>query len=389
MRCQDDSGGQKDAVTLCLIQVNRLLREASEGILAETSPHAIFKVPPPLRGVNRKAVEPEVVSIGPYHHGRPQVLEFEKLKPRFLQMFLRRTGSDLELLTRAVADQERYAWTLYSEPVNMTRADFVQMMLLDGCFVVALLLHIYKGDDTTPQDPIFTRPEIIPSLIRDLLKLENQIPYSLLRPVRDPWRVSNLAGILNASMSSGIKFKPKKADSFLDISSRKPVLRKPFVTIEDFMAIVLESPVLEIPDIAINDFMTTVLINCVSLEQCRQMRSKYMTDYIYFMHCLIKQPKDVSLLRSDGIIASFSHDDEYVADLFDKLGKSISFNVNGCFLSELFGELDKYYRSNWANMMRTYFSSPWSIISAFTAFLIIVFTITQTVFAILTYRFRR
>ncbi|KAI6680218.1 hypothetical protein NL676_034099 [Syzygium grande] len=401
-------GDQNDAVTLCLNQVNRLLRKAPEELRAETSRHTIFRIPPPLRGVNPKAVEPEVVSIGPYHRGRPQVLAFEKLKPLFLQSFLRRMDSDSDLdlnsdsdsklmrLARIVAHQESSVRsssvrTLYSEHVDMTRAEFVQMMLLDGCFVVELL-RTFRGDDATPDDPILSRPQIIPPLIRDLLKLENQIPYSLLQSLFDASGSQNLTGAedslailalklfdqayprsidrLKSCLKPGYEHlldlfhstlkptsPPKKADSFLDISSRKPVPRKPFVPFEDFVATVLKSPVLEIPDIAINDFMTTVLINCVSLEQCRAYGSKYMTDYVCFMHCLIKQPKDVSLLRSDGIIAPFSHDDQYVADLFDKLGNSISFNVNGCFLSELFGELDKYYRSNGACVSGSFYEA--------------------------------
>ncbi|KAI6680221.1 hypothetical protein NL676_034102 [Syzygium grande] len=375
------------------------------------------------------AVEPENVSIGPYNQGphQVQVLEFEQLKPLFLQSFLRRTRSSFERLTSAVEEEETSA----------RRADFLRMMLLDGCFVLELLLGFFGcGDATDVDSPIFTRPRIIPILVRDLLKLENQIPYSLLRslfdasasykligaedslatlalklfdqtyprPVARPrfswnlecehlldlfyWSLYPTSGVhpnhtrecwSPSSLSvpcvtelrpSGIKFKSRrKADSLLYISFRKRVL--------------------QIPCIAMDDFTTTVLINCVSLEQCRGNGSKYMTDYVYFMHCLIKQPKDVSLLRSDGIIAPFSHDDRYVADLFDMLGKSISFDLHDCFLSQQFQELESYYRSDWANMMRTYFSSPWSFISAFSAFLALVLSITQTVFAILAYRSQR
>ncbi|XP_030452707.1 UPF0481 protein At3g47200-like [Syzygium oleosum] len=385
------------------------------------------------------AVEPEIVSIGPYNRGphQVQVLEFEQLKPLFLQSFLRRTRSSFERLTRAVEEEESSARSRYSGHVDVTRADFLRMMLLDGCFVLELLLGFFEcGDATDVDSPIFTRPQIIPILIRDLLKLENQIPYSLLlslfdasasykligaedslatlalklfdqayprsmaRPrssrnlecehlldlfysslyptsrvhpnrTKEYWPPSSLSvPCVTELRPSGIKFKSRrKADSLLDISFRKRVL--------------------QIPCIAMDDFMTTVLINCVYLEQCWGNGSKYMTDYVYFMHCLIKQPKDVSLLRSDGIIAPFSRDDHYVADLFDKLGKSISFDLHDCFLSQQFQELESYYRSDWANMMRTYFSSPWSSISAFSAFLALVLSITQTVFAILAYRSQR
>ncbi|KAK3438143.1 hypothetical protein EUGRSUZ_C02763 [Eucalyptus grandis] len=401
-------GSRNDTVTRCLDQVHRLLKETPRGFPAETSPHTIFRIPPPVRGIDPKAEEPEIVSIGPYHRGRPQVLAFEELKPLFLTRFLRRTRSDLGVLTRLVAGEESSARTCYSEHVDMMSADFVQMMLLDV-------------------DPIFERPQIIPALMRDLVKLENQIPYSLLRLLfngvvppnlkaatgslailamklfdlayprpmallksyedlecehlldlfykslsptgrihpnsrRESWSSAQSIPSVTELRPSGIKFKSNKADSLLDISFRRRVL--------------------QIPNIAINDFMTTVLINSVSLEQCRENRSRYMTDYVSFMHCLVNQPKDVSLLRSYGIIALFSHDNQYVADLFNKLGKSISFNVRDCFLSRQFKELESYYCSQRANAMRTYSSSPWSSLSAFSAFLVLFLTFTQTFIAL-------
>ncbi|XP_039165700.1 UPF0481 protein At3g47200-like [Eucalyptus grandis] len=185
------------------------------------------------------------------------------------------------------------------------------------------------------------------------------------KSTKESWSLAQSVPCVTELRSSRIYFESEKADSLLDISFHERIL--------------------QIPEIAINDFMTTVLINCVSLEQCRENRSKYMTDYVSFMHCLINQPKDVSLLRSDGIMALYSRDDQYVADLFSKLGKSISFNVHDCFLSKQFEELESYYRSNRAKMMRTYFSCPWSVISLFSAILIVVLSITQTVMAILAY----
>lgn len=420
-----------DTVDRCFGQLKRLLREVPRGFPAK--PCTIFRIPQLFRGINPKAEGPEIVSIGPYHRGRPQVLEFEKLKPLFLERFLLRTKEDLKELTALVAKMESSARACYSEHGNMTSCDFVEMMLLDGCFVAEFLLRISGSSDATDEhDPIFARPQTIPILIGDLLKLENQIPFSLLQLVftrvvpsdlrreigslatlalklfnqacptallkpSDDLECEHLLALFYSSLSSirqvhrksrkkvwpstqsvpcvtelrssGIKFKPGKAESLLEISFHKPVL--------------------QIPNITINDFMATVLINCVSLEQCWENTSKYMTDYVFFMHCLINQPKDVSLLRSDGIITLFSHDDQYVADLFDKLGKRIPFNVHDSFLSRQFMELELYYRSNWANMMRTYFSSPWSLISAFSAFLVIVLAIIQTVIAVLTYRFHR
>ncbi|KAF8009303.1 hypothetical protein BT93_J0337 [Corymbia citriodora subsp. variegata] len=431
-----EAGSHDEAVTYCLARVRSQLgkRERERSFRARTSSRTIFRIPPTLHGINSKAEQPEIVSIGPYHRGREDLLEFEEHKWFFLKRFLHRTSLNMESLVRSVARVESSARGCYSEPVLMSSGDFLEMMLLDGCFVLELLLHIFRSADAIDEDdPIFTQPWIIPILIRDLLKLENQVPYFLLETMFPSSGLLRVVGLEKETLGtlvlkmfhlvypiptelfksygyaqcnhlldlfyltlfptnevhinypqkyrpsdqsvprvtqlrpSGIKFKSKKTQNFLNISFRKRVL--------------------EIPSITINDFMTTMLINCIALEQCQENSSKYITDYVSFMSCLINQPKDVSLLCSDGIITRFSQDDQYVANLFYKLGKGIVFNVDDCYLSKQFEELESYYDSNWANMMRTYFSSPWSVISVFSAFLVIVVTATQTVFAVLGYRF--
>lgn len=55
------------------------------------------------------------------------------------------------------------------------------MMLHDGCFVIKFLRHLGKSEEVFDEDdPIFARPWLIPILIRDLIKLENQLPLFLL-----------------------------------------------------------------------------------------------------------------------------------------------------------------------------------------------------------------
>ncbi|KAL3718298.1 hypothetical protein ACJRO7_003437 [Eucalyptus globulus] len=430
------AGSHNEAVTYCLARVRSRLgegeKERERSFPAGTSFRTIFRIPPTLRGINPQAEKPEIVSIGPYHRGREGLFEFEEHKWFFFKRFLHRTSLKVESLVISVAHLESSARRSYSEPVLMSSGDFLEMMLLDGCFLLELLFHFFRSDDAIDEeDPIFTRPWIIPILIRDLLKLENQVPYFLLETVFSSSGLSTVIGLEKETLGtlvlkmfdlvypipaellkcygyaqchhlldlfyltlfptngihnnypqkyrpsdqsvpcvtqlrlSGIKFKSRKTQNFLNISFKKRVL--------------------EIPTITINDFTTTVLINCIALEQCQENSYKYITDYISFMTCLIHQPKDVSLLCSDGIITRFSEDNQYVANLFNKLGKSIVFNVQDCYLSKEFEELESYFYSNWANMMRTHFSSPWSAISVFSAVLVIVLTATQAIFSVLSY----
>ena len=45
----------------------------------------IFKTPTILLRLNEKAYVPDVFSIGPFHHGRPEFKETEKIKTKYLQ----------------------------------------------------------------------------------------------------------------------------------------------------------------------------------------------------------------------------------------------------------------------------------------------------------------
>lgn len=58
---------------------------------------SIFKLPSSLTGINYKCTQPEMVSIGPYHHGKDHPLEFEEYKWFFLDKFLDRTRSEKDL----------------------------------------------------------------------------------------------------------------------------------------------------------------------------------------------------------------------------------------------------------------------------------------------------
>jgi hypothetical protein len=44
----------------------------------------IFRLPRRLKNINGKLLEPQVVALGPYHHGKPQLQIMEELKWRCL-----------------------------------------------------------------------------------------------------------------------------------------------------------------------------------------------------------------------------------------------------------------------------------------------------------------
>ncbi|KAI6668395.1 hypothetical protein NL676_016129 [Syzygium grande] len=62
------------------------------------------------------------------------------------------------------------------------------MMVLDGCFIIELFCKYFgklAGHTDPRHDPLLTEPWVLPFLMRDLAKLENQIPWFVLNALFD------------------------------------------------------------------------------------------------------------------------------------------------------------------------------------------------------------
>lgn len=128
--------------------------------------------------INDRAEKPEVVAIGPYHR-HISFTEFEEYKCLFLDRFLSRERTPESSLSERyylneslryylynIMEKEGAARRLYAQDMNsISRKEFAEMMLLDGCFVVELLRHLGDNRDSTSgnedDDPIFTQPWLI------------------------------------------------------------------------------------------------------------------------------------------------------------------------------------------------------------------------------------
>ncbi|KAF8395703.1 hypothetical protein HHK36_019653 [Tetracentron sinense] len=393
-------------------------------------PFSIFRVPPSLAGISIKACQPEILSIGPYHRGMG---DFKERKRYFLPSLNTQQRQSIMfgfLKFFMFKQNEKRTKECYSEVIDMPSEDFNSMMLFDASFILELL-HLESNDD-----PDLQMPWLKPILMRDLLKLENQLPFFVLRRVYNisisksrhtnatNQQPNSLASLffrfLDLPFSQTINVPPNykdlQIDHLLDLVHKSltpynssirqdhgnyrpsaqsiqcvTLLRSsgikfiPHRETKSFLDIDFKRRVLKIPPITINEFTKTLFINCIALEQCRQHGSMYFTTYVAFMSCLIDSPRDVAFLCADGIISSSSENDQYVADLFNELGKNIDFNIRTCYLSKQFREVEAYYSSNWGTFIRTYFRSPWTFISVLSASVLLIFTAIQTIVTVMGY----
>ncbi|KAF8039432.1 hypothetical protein BT93_B1848 [Corymbia citriodora subsp. variegata] len=384
----------------------------------------IFRVPRILSENNEKAYKPHMLSIGPFHHGKPQCQMIQEHKGRFLSNHLARAVSKRVLLKdffMALAPMEEKIRNCYSETLEFNGQDLMWMMVLDGCFIIELFCKVGRIFPAEPDDPLVTMAWILPSLMRDLLRLENQIPYFVLqklfdlsvgsgndspslaklalsffnymvqRPldalekyydkegkhlldlfrmsyvsncqeeVRRPSRFLHLIPCAKKLDQAGVKLRPRKTHSILDIKFRNGVL--------------------EIPVLTIDDFWSLVFLNFFAYEQCYHHSTKYITTYVTFMGCLINTPADAVLLGDHKIVENYFGADEEVARFFNNVGKDAVFDIHRSYLAKVFEEVNEYYQHSWhvrwSEFKHTYFSNPWSFISGVIALVTLVFTIIQ------------
>ncbi|XP_018719144.2 UPF0481 protein At3g47200 [Eucalyptus grandis] len=327
-----------------------------------------------------------------------------------------------------------------------TGGEFLELMIMDGCFMLEIMriatLPKSKAENYgyAPNDPIFSfdRLEcIVPYIRRDMLLLENQLPmlvlYQLdaiandgkeddvnklilkfhfplerktstgldsclhvldvyrkgLLKVMEPKKVQHKGKneetetIIRSATElneAGIKFNTSKTDSLNgisnslnDISFDRGVLKLPLFTVDDTTEFM---------------FLNVMAFERLHIKPFNSEDGNEVTSYVIFMDKIINNEQDVALLHTQGIIQNNFGSDKAVADLFNSLciDVAVPSNKNLNYVQQ---KISKHCKKRWnewrANLNRTYFKNPWTILSLIAAFFLFALTIIQTVYTLLSY----
>lgn len=409
---------------------------------------SIFKVPNQLRQTNEKAYEPYILSIGPYHYGKDHLKAMEEHKIHFLRKLLqRRRESSVARYVLALKALEEKARKSYIEPldVQVDEEAFIEMMLLDGCFIIELIRNFQQIPEIEGSyEGGICRNLNMLSLTRDLLLVENQLPFFVLQELFKMTRmrcedeeenesvfihmvidffsetmpgpglvqsrsiphqnIKNLVGLVHDSWLPS----PELINQYMTSSStyndwnfirtatelnNAGIIFKNIEKHKDkktsMFDIRFEKGVLFMPTIRIEDNTDSILRNLVSYEQWHSdVNPRYVTDYVVFMDCLINSKKDVELLCRAGVIDNWLGDDKAVAGVFNKLGECVELFEDN-FYSEVFIGVRKHCGRKWnvwmANLRHDYFKTPWSMISFLAAGFLLLLTVIQTLYTVLSY----
>lgn len=107
----------------------------------------ICKIVHRIRQTDSNAYEPSVLSIGPYHHSELPLQAMETEKWICLDYILK---SNCEVSLREylslISGLEKEARGYYTEEINMDSREFLQMLLLDSCFILVYLGGLHAQD---------------------------------------------------------------------------------------------------------------------------------------------------------------------------------------------------------------------------------------------------
>lgn len=406
------------------------------------SQQCIYEVPSALRDRKVDAYTPRVISIGPIHHYSEKLVAMEIQKRRHLKEFCRRRVEReqeglLETLLRTISGQEDHIRRCYAADSSKLSGDqFVMMVLLDAVFILELFLRNeeYLGDNSKYQDDfIIGQPWLRTAIRRDLILLENQLPFSTLNDLYEcvmsttdckPFiylscryfdkykknsepgkkilhftdlvrcflsfkhpdlkidRAEPIKTLYSATMlqHAGIKFKPLPNVSLLDIRAWKP-LSKVQTPLSDNKGKLL------MPSLEIDNNTECLLRNLIALEQLHYPGEEYICRYVKLLDFLVDLENDVDLLIENKVIVSKLGDSKAVAELINGLCREMV-EVSSTFdpLSKL---LNDYYDSSWnknkAYLVSVYFKNIWTGTGTVVGSLILLVTVTRFILYLLRY----
>ncbi|GFZ20509.1 hypothetical protein Acr_28g0012140 [Actinidia rufa] len=427
-----------------VIELNQELKRLKDEALVEEcqwGKRSIYKVPTRMTDKNKKAFQPQVVSFGPYHHGEEHLMPMEEHKHRALFHFLERTNMSLQSivdnLTKVVEDLKD-SYDLLGDDWQSETGRFLRLMVLDGCFMLEVLCYYDRRDrfgNYAPNDPIFSFPgnlHVMPYIRRDMLLLENQLPLRVLIELAagiypEKRHAREFVNRLIFWFTKSISSDTRECLHLLDIFRKgmlwsSPIERRGGIihifddceitvsatelheagisfeaigtgrTIGRIEEISFKDRVFRLPFLVVDDTTESMFLNLMAYERLHVGAGNEVTSYVYFMGTIIKNVRDVILLKSNYIIQNGIGSEEAVVELFKSLSKGVMYNPNS-IVGWVLRDINVHRRKPWVKYRANFFHgyhvstqwNPWAYWSIIFAILLFTLTVVQTAYTIFPY----
>ncbi|KAK4432078.1 hypothetical protein Salat_0969900 [Sesamum alatum] len=416
-------------------------REGASPPESQVQRRRIYKVPPPLHANKEHVYDPVVLSLGPYHHGRPQFRPVEEFKSQILNRFVT-AAQNKNIFYNKILERIDEIRSHYEEGSTDELSDeaFAEMILRDACFII----HYMELESDKKYDPLGM--SVVSFMSRDFFMLENQIPLWIIRLLislkydkdeeealfckflslinfgdcrltQIPWNNDNgnePLHLLEAhrttilrqekatekfirdqpwtwrrksrSSQSVFKMASSQFRSVMDLKAKGIHFRPSSNCLRDirFHSYSFYG-LLQLPIWFVTNNTKVFFSNIIAFEMSPEPYTDYaVVSYVSFMKTLIENAKDVKELREKGILFSCLGSDEEVVKVFKQID-TFGMDYLGTFadVRMRIGEHCDSKAKTWmAELIHTYFHSPWTAIALFATILLLCLTFLQTFYTI-------
>jgi hypothetical protein len=397
-------------------QYNSLL-QADENATNESP--KIQMVENKLRSNFSEDYQPKMVSLGPIHHSAYQRGKGYDYKQKLKNDFVQASSKDLLSLELQIENIQQLRDCFNEEVIEgLNDKELASMLCADGC---AILQYI----SSQPTHKAYE------DFARDILLLENQIPYKVLKELM---RLSNNKDELEESI---VKFIGKHAhlpsqanpqqdvkidgdhvhlldllrtsllgnsqaetpNSSKDLISNRNVqelkeagihLRPSIDWVWRKIAFIRQFYLLgrlSLPPIIVDNSTRVKFLNLVAYEMCPDFKKDSgVISYLFFLSSLITEAQDVKELKVAGVLYNFGSDTE-LPNLFSKIRNELGSDPDNYI--EVKKNIQEYYGTLMSKMFQFYHAyikgSSWPLLVTFAVLLDLFFAGTQTLIALMSW----
>ncbi|KAB8969896.1 hypothetical protein FH972_026864 [Carpinus fangiana] len=413
-----------------VIQISRALEEDhlqdndDEGL-----PVSIFSIPKTLISLKPDAYIPQLVALGPYHHRRLELFEMEHFKLTSAKKVQKKCLQHIKFkdLVNHIAQSDSIVRSCYLRFLEFDQETLAWIFAINASFL-SEYLQTYSSE--TEQGSLTRisskmahlidctrRKTAHRAILRDVIKLENQIPLFLLREVhsfyqredhdealatmlmgfckdlspikRSLTRIKRLAGsvaeeVESASHQMEVELSPLVEEIPIPSVTQLHKIGVNFRPTKRGLGSIYfnkNSGIFYLPVIHLDDNSEVVLRNLVAYEACIAPEVMIFTRYTELMNRIIDTEEDVRILREAGIILNRLKSDEEVATLWNGMTKSVKV-TKVPILDKAIEGANTYYSKSWkARMnviMKKYIVGSWPCLTFFAANIMILLSTLET-----------
>ncbi|KAL3535945.1 hypothetical protein ACH5RR_004406 [Cinchona calisaya] len=144
-------------------------------------PVSVFAIPKTLSLQKPEAYTPQLIALGPYHHLRPELYQMERYKLAAIKEIStpEQTFNFEHVVINKLKEKDPYIRACYNKFMDYDQETLAWIVAIDGCFFLHVV-HSYLVQDETTDRRLLDNTIIT----RDIMMLENQIPFILLKEIR-------------------------------------------------------------------------------------------------------------------------------------------------------------------------------------------------------------